>query len=135
MKFNSTAVSNRAGTTTVEFALTFPLLILLLFGAVELSHANMVLNATEAAAYEGARRGIIPGAESSTCINAAQLTLDIAGIRNSSIEVTPSDLLTSDAPTVRVTIDVPYASNTIVAPLFTRDLRIIRSCELTRERP
>lgn len=124
----------RSGATAVEFALTFPLLILMLFGAVELSHANMVLNSTEAAAYEGARRGIVPGGEAENCIASSQLMLDIAGIRGGSITVEPASLLI-DTDTVRVTIEVPYASNTIVAPLFTRDLRIVRTCELTREKP
>ncbi len=124
----------RSGAAAVEFALTFPLLILMLFGAVELSHANMVLNSTEAAAYEGARRGIVPGSEAETCIASSQRMLDIAGVRGGSITVEPASLLI-DTDTIRVTIEVPYSSNTIVAPLFTRNLRIVRTCELIREKP
>ena len=134
-KHQATRKNSRSGAATVEFALTLPLLILMLFGAVELSHANMVLNSAEAAAYEGARRGIVPGAQASNCVNAAQSLLDIGGIRNSTITVTPADLQTSNADTVMVTIEVPYASNTIVAPLFVKNLQITRRCELTREKP
>jgi Flp pilus assembly protein TadG len=109
---------------TVEFAMTAPLLFFLLFGALELGHANMVFNSTEAAAYEGARSGIVPGASASDCVAATQHFLGIAGIRNAVIEITPADLLL-DTPAVEVKVTVPYSQNTIVAPLFTKNLQII----------
>ncbi|MEZ6075910.1 MAG: pilus assembly protein [Pirellulaceae bacterium] len=56
----------RSGVTTVEFAMTAPLLFMLLYAALELGHANMTFNAVEAACYEGARVGIVPGAKASS---------------------------------------------------------------------
>ncbi|MEZ6136862.1 MAG: pilus assembly protein [Pirellulaceae bacterium] len=123
----------RSGAVAVEFAMMAPLMFFLLFGALELSHANMVYNSTEAAAYEGARQGIVPGATAADCINAAQGVLDITGVSNATIEVTPADL-SIDTATVEVRIRVPYAQNTIVAPMFTKTLQIDRNCALTRER-
>jgi Flp pilus assembly protein TadG len=125
--------SSRRGATAVEFAMTAPLVFLLLFGALELSHANMVFNTTEAAAYEGAREGIVPGASAADCVAAAQRILDISRIRGATISVTPADLAT-DTNTITVSIAVPYASNTIVAPVFTETLRISGTCELNREK-
>ncbi len=45
--------TTRSGVTTVEFAVVAPVAFLLLFGALELGHANMVFHSVEAAAYEG----------------------------------------------------------------------------------
>ena len=134
-RITANAIKRRSGATSVEMAMTLPLLFLLLFGALELSHANMLLNSAEAAAYEGARRGIVPGANSEACIAATQRVLDVMKVRSSHITVNPSNLSTSQARTVTVTVDIPYSANSIIAPRFTGSLRIVRSCELNREIP
>ncbi len=113
--------------------MTAPLLFLLLAGALELGHANMVFNATEAAAYEGAREGIVPGANANECRAAAARILQISGIRGAQIQINPADL-SVDTDTVDLLITVPYVDNTIVAPLFTRQLQIQRRCRLSREK-
>ena len=123
---------SRRGATTVEFALTAPLLFLILFGSLELSHANMVFNVTEAAAFEGAREGIVPGATAAECQAAAQRILGISKISGANVTVNPGNLNTSTQSIV-VTITVPYARNTIVTPFFTNGLQIQRSCTLDRE--
>ena len=122
----------RDGTAAVEFAMTTPLVLLVLFGALELSHANMVFNSTEAAAHEGARQGILPGASSADCVAAAERLLAISGIQGAAITVTPTNLNT-DSKSVIVKIDVPYSANTIITPTFTQALQISRQCELDRE--
>jgi Flp pilus assembly protein TadG len=130
---NGITCQRRAGAVAVEFALTAPLLFLMLFGSLEMGHANMVFNATEAACYEGARQGIIPGATAAQCTAAANRLLQISGIRDATVEVTPNDLnVTTD--TVAVRIRVPYNRNTIVTPVYTNALVIDRRCELVRER-
>ncbi len=122
----------RCGVATVELAMTLPLLFLLLYAALELGHANMVFNATEAACYEGARVGIVPGAKASECAAAAQRILNISRIRGASVTVTPSNLGTRSA-SVQVRVQVPYVNTSIIAPTFTRLLIIDRTCELVRE--
>ena len=52
----------RTGATTVEFAITVPILFSLLFTAFEFSRMNVIRQTAVNAAYEGARRGIVPGA-------------------------------------------------------------------------
>ncbi len=47
---------------TVEFAICFPLLLLFFFAAFEFCRANMIRQTADNAAYEGARRAIVPGA-------------------------------------------------------------------------
>ncbi|QDV25016.1 TadE/TadG family type IV pilus assembly protein [Aureliella helgolandensis] len=123
---------NRRGVVSVEFALTAPLLFLLLFAALELGHANMVLNTAEAAAYEGARVGIIPGATAAECQAAANRILDVCSVHGAQVVVTPANLnLATD--TVAIDISVPYSQNTMGIANFTGSLVISRRCELTRE--
>ena len=106
---------------------------MLVFGAIELGHANMVLNTAEAACYEGARIGILPGATVAECEQATLAKLTAVKISNATIEVTPSNLNTlSTSVTVKVT--VPYSSNALTFPFFTKNLVIQRECTLTREK-
>lgn len=122
----------RSGAAAVEFAMTAPLVFMLLLGALELGHANMVFHAAEAAAFEGARAGIVPGATSAEVTSATQNVLDISRIRDASISISPSNL-DSKEETIRVQVNVPYPKNTLMPPFFTKGLTIRRECRLSRE--
>ena len=122
----------RSGVATVEFAMTAPLLFMLLYAALELGHANMTFNAVEAACYEGARVGIVPGSNVAECQAAAERILAISKIRGANVTVTPANLNTS-TQSVQVRVTVPYAQTSIIPPTFTRLLTINRQCELQRE--
>ncbi len=122
----------RSGVATVEFAMTAPLLFMLLYAALELGHANMTFNAVEAACYEGARVGIVPGSNAAECQAAAERILSISKIRGANVTVTPANLNTS-TQSVQVRVTVPYAQPAIIPPTFTRLLTINRQCELQRE--
>jgi hypothetical protein len=124
---------NRQGATAVEFALTAPLVFMLLFGSLELGHANMMYHTAEAAAYEGARKGIIPGATAADCVAAANDLLAITRTRGATVTVVPSTLTSSDEK-LTVQIEIPYSRNSITVPFFTRSLTIRRECTLSRER-
>lgn len=125
--------SNRLGRVAVEFALTAPILFMIVLGALELGHANTVLNTAEAACYEGARIGILPGATVAECEQATRAKLNALKIRKATIQVLPANLNTlSTTVTIRVT--VPYASNAITFPFFTKKLVIQRECTLMREK-
>lgn len=123
---------NRRGVTAVEFAMTAPILFLMLYAAMELGHANMTFNAVEAACYEGARRGIVPGAQAADCQAAAERILSISKIRGARVTVVPASLNAS-SKSVQVRISLPYAGTAIMPATFTRLLRINRQCELVRE--
>jgi Flp pilus assembly protein TadG len=133
MSVAKSKLTTRSGVTTVEFAVVAPVAFLLLFGALELGHANMVFHSAEAAAYEGARKGIIPGATASECVAAANEMLQLCRVRDATVSITPATLTPSDA-NVTVRVQVPYRSNAIVVPFFTSNLVIDRECKLSRER-
>jgi len=123
----------RQGVTAVEFALTVPILFLFLFGTYEMGRANMMLHTTEAAAYEGARTSIVPGATPEEAIAAARSVLATVGIRNADITITPTDL-ESASETVSVNISFLYKDNSTIFPFFLgEEATVDRTCQLSRE--
>lgn len=124
--------NERRGVTAVEMALTLPVLILLIFGAYELSRANMMKHTAEAATYEAARVAIVPGAQTAEVESVARQVLATAGIGNADIQIEPANLQTP-SDLVSVTISVDYGENTILAPFFMDNRVLVRTCELSRE--
>lgn len=122
----------RRGATVVEFAVTAPILFLLLFACWEVSRTNMLRHVARSAAYEGARVGIVPGAQASEVRDAAQAMLTAVGVKGATITVTP-DVITSDSTTVEVDIQLPINANAVVVPFFFRDKVVESACLMTRE--
>jgi len=92
----------------------------------------MMLNTTEAAAYEAARVAIVPGATVAEATAAAEVILATAGIDVSNFTIVPADLSTA-SEAVEVTIDVSFAENSLFVPNFLDDARFVRTCVLNRE--
>ena len=63
----------------------------------------------ENAAFEGARRGIVPGATATDCEMAADNLINTMGLNNVNVTVTPS-ILNAAADSVTVSIDVPITA-------------------------
>lgn len=122
----------RSAAVTVETAFSLPILLLLVFGGIEFARVHMISDTCTNAAFEGARRGIIPGATATDCKNEAQAILNIARINNPTITIAPSPL-TNRADSVTVTIDVPLDSNGYVIPKYFLGSTLTRSVTLARE--
>lgn len=123
---------SRRGALTVEVAICLPILITFLFACYEVAHANMLLHATESAAYEAARVGIVPGAKPDKIREAAAFVLNSVGVRNFTLTMTP-DPITTKTNSVKIVILVPFRGNTSVSQMFVRDPTFRGQCELTRE--
>ncbi|APZ96395.1 TadE/TadG family type IV pilus assembly protein [Fuerstiella marisgermanici] len=119
------------GTLSVEIAAVTPILIILVYGSIELHRINMIRSSVDNAAYEGARAVTVPGATSNQATAAAQQILDAVGIRNATITVTPETILPETA-IVEVAINVPLSDNSfgLVPYLTTRTLE--KRCALQR---
>ena len=122
----------RTGGLAVEMAFCLPVLLMLLFGCFEMAHANMLIHSTESAAYEGARVGIIPGANSEKIKSAAGSVLRSVGINNFTVTVTP-DVIRNDTEEVTVEIAVPFKTNTSIPTMYIQDPTFRGSCTLSRE--
>ncbi|EMI22231.1 TadE family protein [Rhodopirellula maiorica SM1] len=118
---------------TVEFAVAFPVLLLFVFAGIEFSRVNMIRNTAINAAYDGARKGIVPGATSAECEQAAMQLLDFVDISGGSADVTPSEIK-ADTESVTVTVTVPITSaNSFITPQYFVGRSIVTSVTLPRE--
>ncbi len=122
----------RQGTTVVEVAIVLPLILMLFFAAIDFSRANSIRNTAENAAYEGARRAIVPGATKQSALDEANVILGLLSIHSATITVSP-ETITNSTPQVTVTVTVPLGSNLYAASPFLTSTTISRTCTLTRE--
>ena len=125
-------LASRRGATVVEMAMCLPVLFLLLFGCYEFARANMMRHAADAAAYEGARVGIVPGAKAEDVEDACRFVLSTVGIRDFKIKVEPKKIKRTDK-TIRVTVSLKMRDNTSLGLLFNEDTEFEGKCELRRE--
>ncbi|SMP48059.1 TadE-like protein [Neorhodopirellula lusitana] len=117
----------------VEFAAVLPVLLLFTFAGIEFSRVNMIRNTAVNAAYEGARKGIVPGATASECKRAAMHLLDMIDVSGATAIVNPNTIQ-PDTEQVTVTVTVPITkSNAFIAPEFFFGKNITTSVTLPRE--
>jgi Flp pilus assembly protein TadG len=72
--------SGEQGSSTVELIIMVPVLLLVLFGAVELSRAWFTVNIATTAAREGVRAGVVTPTGSGDVFNAAEANARIDAI-------------------------------------------------------
>ena len=124
----------RRGAVIVEFAIVASILFTVVLGVVELSRLNMLRNTAEIAAYEGARRAMVPGATAAKATAVAQGWTDGIGAQDVSISISPTTL-SDTTPKVTVTVMIPVSSNAWTASLFaSHSAKLTQRCTLKRER-
>lgn len=124
---------SRTGATAVEFAVTFPVLIIFLFAAINLSMAASLHHTVDHAAYEAARQGAISSATIDSITLVAERELEIFGIRDATITVLPSDL-TDQTDEITVRISVPIGKNIPIGSVPWSDGVISSECTMRREK-
>jgi Flp pilus assembly protein TadG len=123
----------RRGATTVEFALTAPILFALVLGALELSRANMLVHTASIAATEAARRSIIPGATANEVRLKALDELARVGVVDASVAVDPPEIVDDTAQvTVNLTVPVSMRNGYGLSRVFL-GASIFKSVTLQRE--
>ena len=125
---------SRRGAAIVEFAIVLPTVLLIFAGMIEISRVLLLQHSADTAAYEGARSGMVPGATSDEASKAAQLLLLAAGLRSTSITVTPT-VITEDTPIITVRVEVPIAQNAWISPHWFKNSMVISEISLFCERP
>lgn len=128
------------GSSTVELIIMLPVLLLILFGIVELSRAWFTLNIATTAAREGVRAGVVSptGAGNAFDPSAAYARIDaILGAANlssaSSRTVTCTNPCTSGAQ-VSATVTVNFSTPIpLLVPLFGSTLTIQQTATMRYE--
>lgn len=121
------ATKGRAGAAVVELALVIPLLMAIVFGAVQACNTIHVKQALVAAAYEGTRVVAKPSSDLAQTRGSIAALLDARGIRNYRIDITPNAELQAlpDGRRIRITISATTAEN-VVGPNFFNFARRLR---------
>lgn len=106
------------GQDLVEYALIFPLLMLLIFGIVEFGILFFKYNTIANAAREGARAGII--AVTATCDQSCIDAKVVAATKALAVGLNPTTLsITVTHPSVgKIKVTVSYATSLITGPLI-----------------
>jgi Flp pilus assembly protein TadG len=98
----------RRGATTVEFALTAPILFALVLGAIEFSRANMLVHTASIAATEAARQSIVAGATADEVRLKALSELQAVGVVDATVTLDP-EVIFDDTTQVTVGLSVPVS--------------------------
>jgi len=86
----------RRGATTVEFAIVAIPLFLFIFASIEMGRAFMCVNSMEEAARTGCRAAILKRATEDKVEAEVAEVMDLAGISNHTVEISPDDFTTFD---------------------------------------
>ena len=86
-----TLIRSNRGNAMVEFALVFPLLLLVCFGITEFGRAWMTMNILTSAAREGVRLAVVTAPNIAAVEQRVRDVCDAAGVEPSNIDVTPPD--------------------------------------------
>lgn len=123
----------RLGAVSVEFALVAPILLMLFWGSIEFSRANMLMHSIAIAATEAAREGIIDGATTAQVEARARTELSYLGVAEADVMVEPA-VLDEDSDYVVVAISVPMtAANGYMAQKFFLGKSLQKTVGMTRE--
>jgi Flp pilus assembly protein TadG len=129
---NLPVTHQRQGATTVELAVVLPVFLLVIFAFFELGHALMIDSIAENAAYEGARRGVVPGATQETAQKAAEDIATASSLRAANVEV-ETVTLNSRVSGIRVTVNAPMSENGIFLGSFFGNKTVSRSATMIFE--
>lgn len=128
---------SRFGAAAVEAALCIPVIIILMFGTLEISAGFFLKESLTIAAYEGARTGVKRRATRAQVEARVQDILDARNVslgESGSITVTPSDLSTLDAlDPLTVVIRAPSAGNSALIFDSLTNRTITATVKMARE--
>lgn len=120
----------RRGTTVVETAVVAPLILAGLFGAMVVGYAFMARQSVTLAAREGARAGVLPGANSADVNARVDSVMQGVGISGYSTNV---DMGTPENPDVSVTVSLPFDQSVASAGFFQGTLDIESTAVMRKE--
>ena len=131
---------NRSGAATVECALCIPLIIAIMFGALEICSALFLEETLELAAYEGARVGVRRTATAEDAIARVEEILTIRNITGATVTVTPNNFAGLKAlDPIVVTVTAPtegnstYIFNFMVGAEVTGEVTMVREFDTLQE--
>ncbi len=123
----------RRGVSLVEFSLVLPVFLLILFAGFEFARICLVRNAANNAAYQAARRVMVPGATVANANAEVSRLLSVFGVNQFTVTVNPSPI-TLATDRVTVSVNIPANQCGWITPRFTNSLTIRAGSTLFAER-
>ena len=130
---------HRDGAAAVEFAIVAPLLFLvIILPTFEFGRGLMVAELVTNAARSGCRVGVLPGNSNSTVTSTVTTSLSDQGITGATTTITVNGGATdvsaaSAGDTIKVTVSVPYNSNSWIPGQFLAGMTISGSQTMRKE--
>lgn len=125
--------SRERGAMAVEFAIILPLVLLLLYGILEMGRIMMVQNMATSSAREGARTAILPGATNDAVTTRVTSVLSGAGLAYDSLATDPEDVSTVDGDNpITVTVAIDYDDYSLI-PGFIEGLQLTGQVTMRKE--
>jgi Flp pilus assembly protein TadG len=114
-KRHKTGKRLRRGAAVVEFAVCLPIIIIIVFGAIEAASLLFLRQALIQSAYEGAKVAIKANAENSDVLAAAESVAAGRNLTDMTVTLEPSDVSTANAgDLIRISISAPGDSNSLI---------------------
>lgn len=105
----------RRGLAVTELAIGLPVLLLVLMGTVEMCTMIRLQQKLKLAAYEGARVGVLPEAETANVLWQCQTLCTQHGVAASAVTTTPANLDALDSDDwYTVEVSAPFAANSLM---------------------
>lgn len=121
----------RRGAALIEFAITFPLVLLVIFATVDVCNRIYLKQAIKIMAYEGARVSTIPEATIADVVQQIETMAANRSIRNLRINVSPSNFESSSFGTF-ISVEVQADASQGLTSFFTTD-RCVATVSMMKE--
>ncbi len=119
----------RRGALTVEFCLVAPIIFMLFLGSLEVTSVNIIRQSASNAAYEAARKMVVPGGTADDAREEANRMLQVLNVdRGAQVEIDES------TERVEVIIRIPAEENSWGLSKYVGGLTITESCVLSRDK-
>lgn len=121
LRRRQTGAGNSRGVAATELAVCLPIIVLLVIATIEACGALFLKQSLTAAAYEGVRTAIVPGATNATVQAACNQVLTDRRIKGAKITISSTNIANlNPGDFVDVTVSAPCASNSVVPAAFYR---------------
>ena len=127
-------MDRRRGAAMVEFAVTLPVLVLVVMGTIECCAMIFMKQTLHIAAYEAARVALVPKTTTAQVNYSANTILANRRVRDATISISPSSFGTAPVSTyIEVTVSAPSNSNFAIPCLFFHGRVLSGSCAMMKE--
>ena len=134
MKTNSKYSSKRRGVAAAEFAVTLPIIMLMVLAMIESCSMIFLKQSLTIASYEGIRTSLVENAKSDDVLRSCQQVLDDRQIQGGTITIQPADFENLDpGEYIQVTVTAPADANSVIPGSFFKGRTLTGSATMMKE--